>query len=212
MDTKFTTKSQEALSDSGMNASTAGNPQVEPVHLLKALIDQRESVAVALLKAAGIDPDQVSVQTSAAIKALPSSSGSSVAQAQYSRGILQTINSAQQAAEGLGDGVREFADAVLVQGLAAAVAGHVVPVDAVQDVAGEVEGEVLLQAVERPPLLLVPHLGQLLQGVVRALDVGRVVLVVMQLDDLGADHGGECRVVVRKLRERVQRHVLHPPT
>lgn len=104
MDTKFTTKSQEALSASGMNASTAGNPQVEPVHLLKALIDQRESVAVALLKAAGIDPDQVSVQTSAAIKALPSSSGSSVAQAQYSRGILQTINSAQQAAEGLGDG------------------------------------------------------------------------------------------------------------
>ncbi len=103
MDTKFTTKSQEALSGSGMNASTAGNPQVEPVHLLKALIDQRESVAVALLKAAGIDPDQVSVQTSAAIKALPSSSGNSVAQAQYSRGILQTINAAQQVAEGFGD-------------------------------------------------------------------------------------------------------------
>ena len=87
-----------------MNASTAGNPQVEPVHLLKALVDQRESVAVALLKAAGVDPDQVSVQASAAIKALPSSSGSTVAQAQYSRGILQTINSAQQAAEALGDG------------------------------------------------------------------------------------------------------------
>ena len=104
MDTKFTTKSQEALSGSGMNASTAGNPQVEPVHLLKALVDQRESVAVALLKAAGVDPDQVSVQASAAIKALPSSSGSTVAQAQYSRGILQTINSAQQAAEALGDG------------------------------------------------------------------------------------------------------------
>ncbi|GAA1497110.1 ATP-dependent chaperone ClpB [Paeniglutamicibacter kerguelensis] len=104
MDTKFTTKSQEALSGSGMNASTAGNPQVEPVHLLKALVDQRESVAVALLKATGVDPDQVSVQASAAIKALPSSSGSTVAQAQYSRGILQTINSAQQAAEALGDG------------------------------------------------------------------------------------------------------------
>src|SRR5437868_3397271 len=87
-----------------MNASTAGNPQVEPVHLLKALVDQRESVAVALLKAAGVDPDQVSVQASAAIKALPASSGSTVAQAQYSRGILQTINSAQQAAEALGDG------------------------------------------------------------------------------------------------------------
>nr|WP_256449196.1 ATP-dependent chaperone ClpB [Paeniglutamicibacter quisquiliarum] len=99
----MTTKSQEALSASGMNASTAGNPQVEPAHLLKALVDQRESVAVALLKAAGIDPDQVSVLASAAIKALPTSSGSSVAQAQYSRGILQAITGAQQAAAALGD-------------------------------------------------------------------------------------------------------------
>ncbi|MFL4476126.1 ATP-dependent chaperone ClpB [Paeniglutamicibacter sp. MACA_103] len=104
MDTKLTTKSQEALSASGMNASTAGNPQVEPAHLLKALVDQRESVAVALLKATGIDPDQVSVQASAAIKALPASSGNSVAQAQYSRGILQAITAAQQAAAALGDG------------------------------------------------------------------------------------------------------------
>ncbi|MET0978979.1 MAG: ATP-dependent chaperone ClpB [Paeniglutamicibacter terrestris] len=103
MDTKLTTKSQEALSASGMNASTAGNPQVEPAHLLKALVDQRESVAVALLKAAGIDPDQVSVQASAAIKALPASSGNNVAQAQYSRAILQTITAAQQAAAALGD-------------------------------------------------------------------------------------------------------------
>jgi ATP-dependent Clp protease ATP-binding subunit ClpB len=86
-----------------MNASTAGNPQVEPAHLLKALMDQREGVAVALLKAAGSDPDAVSVQASSAIKALPASSGTSVAQAQYSRGILQVINVAKQEAEKLGD-------------------------------------------------------------------------------------------------------------
>ncbi|MGY5319094.1 ATP-dependent chaperone ClpB [Neomicrococcus lactis] len=103
MDTKFTTKSQEALSAAGMNASTAGNPQVEPAHLLKALMDQRESVAVALLKAAGIDPDSVSRKASAAIKSLPASSGTSVAQAQFSRGLLQVIQASQQAAERYGD-------------------------------------------------------------------------------------------------------------
>ncbi|WP_394160894.1 ATP-dependent chaperone ClpB [Galactobacter valiniphilus] len=103
MDAKFTTKSQEALSAAGTNASTAGNPQVEPVHLLKALMDQRQSVAVALLKGAGADPDDVSVKASAAIKALPSSSGSSVAQAQFSRGVLQVVTAAQQAAERNGD-------------------------------------------------------------------------------------------------------------
>ncbi|RKW71304.1 ATP-dependent chaperone ClpB [Galactobacter caseinivorans] len=103
MDAKFTSKSQEALSAAGMNASTAGQPQVEPVHLLKALMDQRESVAVALLKATGADPDSVSVQASSAIKTLPSSSGTSVAQAQYSRAILQVVTAAQQAAERNGD-------------------------------------------------------------------------------------------------------------
>ncbi len=103
MDTKFTTKSQEALSAAAMNASTAGNAQVEPAHLLKALMDQREGIAVALLKGAGVDPDTVSVQASTAIKALPTSSGNSVAQAQYARPLLQSIKAAQGEAEKLGD-------------------------------------------------------------------------------------------------------------
>ncbi|WP_372697200.1 ATP-dependent chaperone ClpB [Arthrobacter sp. JSM 101049] len=102
MDTKFTTKSQEALSAAGMNASTAGNAQVEPAHLLKALMDDRGSLAVELLKKAGVDPDAVSVAASNAIRALPASSGSTVAQAQYSRPFLQVINSATQAAGELG--------------------------------------------------------------------------------------------------------------
>ena len=103
MDVKFTTKSQEALSSAAMNASTAGNPQVEPAHLLKALMDQREGVAVALLRATGADPDAVSVAASTAIKALPSSSGSTVAQAQLSRQGLQVIQASQQEAESMGD-------------------------------------------------------------------------------------------------------------
>ncbi|AIY02626.1 chaperone ClpB [Arthrobacter sp. PAMC 25486] len=103
MDAKFTTKSQEALSAAAMNASTAGNPTVEPAHLLKALMDQRQGVAVALLKAAGVDPDEVSVGASAAIRNLPSSSGTSVAQAQLSRNTLLVVQAAQQAAERMGD-------------------------------------------------------------------------------------------------------------
>ncbi|QDW30977.1 ATP-dependent chaperone ClpB [Arthrobacter sp. KBS0702] len=103
MDAKFTTKSQEALSAAAMNASTAGNPQLEPAHLLKALMDQREGVAVALLRATGTDPDAVSVQASSAIKALPSTSGSSVQQAQLSRAAMNAIKNAQNEAERLGD-------------------------------------------------------------------------------------------------------------
>ncbi|MCO4275663.1 ATP-dependent chaperone ClpB [Pseudarthrobacter sp. HLT3-5] len=103
MDVKFTTKSQEALSAAAMNASTAGNPQVEPAHLLKALMDQREGVAVALLRATGADPDAISVQASSAIKALPATSGGSTQQAQLSRPALQAIQNAKNEADRLGD-------------------------------------------------------------------------------------------------------------
>ncbi|NUL45974.1 ATP-dependent chaperone ClpB [Cellulosimicrobium funkei] len=103
MDAKFTTKSQEVLSGAAMNASTLGNPQIEPAHLLKALMDQRGSVAVAVLKAAGVDPDVVSTAASTAIKELPATSGSSVAQAQLSRQGLLVVQAAQQQAEALGD-------------------------------------------------------------------------------------------------------------
>ena len=103
MDTNLTTKSQEALSAASMNAATAGNPNLEPVHLLKALMDQRESVAVAVLKSAGADPDAVSVAASTAIRKLPKASGTSVAQAQASRQMLQVISAAQQAAQANGD-------------------------------------------------------------------------------------------------------------
>ena len=99
MDAKFTTKSQEALSAAAMNASTAGNPQIEPAHLLKALMDQRESVAVAVLKAAGADPDAVSTAASSAIRRLPSTQGSTVAQPQLSRAALQVVQNARTQAE-----------------------------------------------------------------------------------------------------------------
>ncbi|QCU77320.1 ATP-dependent chaperone ClpB [Citricoccus sp. SGAir0253] len=103
MDAKFTTKSQEVLSAAAMNASTLGNPQIEPAHLLKALMDQRGSVAVAVLKAAGVDPDVVSTAASTAIKELPATSGASVAQAQLSRPGLLVVQAARQQAEALGD-------------------------------------------------------------------------------------------------------------
>lgn len=103
MEQKFTTKSQEIISSANMNAQTAGNPSIEPAHLLKALMDQRDGVAVAVLKAAGVDIDAVSVAASNEIAKLPKSSGSSVAQAQFSRNALRAIQNAQTKAQEFGD-------------------------------------------------------------------------------------------------------------
>lgn len=116
MDTKFTTKSQEALNAANMNAQTAGNPQIEPAHILKALLDQREGVAVAVLKSLGVDIDSLSAEASALIKKLPSSSGTSVSQAQFSRQSLMVIQNAQEAGTKLGDDY--ISTEVLLLGLA----------------------------------------------------------------------------------------------
>jgi ATP-dependent Clp protease ATP-binding subunit ClpB len=116
LDTKFTTKSQEALNAANMNAQTAGNPQIEPAHILKALLDQREGVAVAVLKSLGVDIDSLSAEASALIKKLPSSSGTSVSQAQFSRQSLMVIQNAQEAGTKLGDDY--ISTEVLLLGLA----------------------------------------------------------------------------------------------
>ena len=103
MDTKFTTKSQEALSSAASNAATAGNPNIEPAHTLKALMDQRDGVAVAVLKATGANADAVSLKASTIIHELPSASGSSTAQPQLSRAALQALQAAETYARELQD-------------------------------------------------------------------------------------------------------------
>ncbi|MGV3247158.1 ATP-dependent chaperone ClpB [Rothia sp. 11254D007CT] len=103
MNAQFTTKSQEALSAANMNAQTAGNPTLDTSHLLKALMDQREGVAVAVLKTAGLDVDAISLAASTEISKLPKVQGASAAQAQPSRAVLTAIQTAQAKAAQFGD-------------------------------------------------------------------------------------------------------------
>ena len=103
MDIKFTTKSQEVISAANTNAQTAGNPTIETAHILKALMDQREGIAVSVLKAAGLDVDAISEAASAEIKKLPKASGSSVQNASFSRSALSALQAAQTRAQGFGD-------------------------------------------------------------------------------------------------------------
>ena len=75
MEQKFTTKAQEALGAAVQQATAAGNPQLEPVHVLQALLDQEGGVANGLLDAAGADRAALVRQTSAALSTLPTASG-----------------------------------------------------------------------------------------------------------------------------------------
>ena len=55
----FTTKSQEALQEAHMIASDAGHQQLEPLHLLLALLEQKDGVVINVLKKLNINPDIV---------------------------------------------------------------------------------------------------------------------------------------------------------
>ena len=100
---KLTTKSQEALAEAIRLATDAGNPQVEPLHLLAALLAQQGGVAVALLDAVGVNRGEVESRANAALAALPASEGSSVQQPGASRTLSRVISGAGKEATALGD-------------------------------------------------------------------------------------------------------------
>ena len=50
METSFTTKAQEAVATALRAAAAAGHAQLEPAHLLRALLEQDGGVAPAVLR------------------------------------------------------------------------------------------------------------------------------------------------------------------
>ena len=100
---EMTTKAQEAVSSALQAAGAAGNPQVEPIHLLEALIEQREGIALSLLEAVGADVRVIGARTRNALVALPSAQGASAGSAQPSNALLAVVRDAGERAEAGGD-------------------------------------------------------------------------------------------------------------
>ncbi|GHG54139.1 chaperone protein ClpB [Flavimobilis marinus] len=103
MDMKLTTKSHEALQSAVQSAGAAGNPSIEPVHLLGALLEQEGGVATGLLDAVGADRHELGRAARAAFVALPSASGSAVGEPGTSRAFDQLLAAARKEAADLGD-------------------------------------------------------------------------------------------------------------
>ena len=103
MPREMTTKAQEAIASALQAASAAGNPQVEPIHLLQALIEQREGIALSLLQAVGADARAIGARTRNALVSLPSTQGASAGSAQASRALLAVVQDAEERAQGAGD-------------------------------------------------------------------------------------------------------------
>ena len=74
---KFTVKAQEAVQRANELASEHGNPELLPVHLLAALVEDREGIVPPVLEKIGIGPQAVLSDVYKEIEKLPKVSGSS---------------------------------------------------------------------------------------------------------------------------------------
>ncbi|MDP3713394.1 MAG: ATP-dependent chaperone ClpB [Mycobacteriales bacterium] len=100
---RLTTTSQEALSAAVRTAAAEGHPEVAPVHLLLALLDQSQGIATSLLGAVGADPGAVRDRAEQLLRGLPAATGSTVATPGLSRQLMAVMSAAQASASRVQD-------------------------------------------------------------------------------------------------------------
>ena len=100
---KFTTRSQEAVEAAQLSATTAGNTQTEPTHLLLALLRQEEGTARTLVAKAGVDVATLTARAEQGATALPRASGSTVQQPAASAAMTRVLASALDLAASMKD-------------------------------------------------------------------------------------------------------------
>jgi ATP-dependent Clp protease ATP-binding subunit ClpB len=103
MDDKLTHKSQDALSTAVRRAAADGSPQVEPLHLLLALLEQQDGTTAPLLRAVGADPALVSKQAEERLARQPRARGATLSAPEMSRPLLSAVATASSRAKQLND-------------------------------------------------------------------------------------------------------------
>jgi ATP-dependent Clp protease ATP-binding subunit ClpB len=104
MDLKLTTKAQGALEAAVRDAAAAGHPQVEPAHILLALIHQTETTTGPLLEATGSSAAAAAQAATGILVRIPKVSGSTVPAPGLSRASLAVLEQAHKIMESMGDG------------------------------------------------------------------------------------------------------------
>jgi ATP-dependent Clp protease ATP-binding subunit ClpB len=100
---KLTVKSQHALQTSTEIAANYGNSQVEPEHLLAALLQDSEGVIIALLRKLGVNIDELRIRVTGILEKLPKVSGAAGTQQYASNALNKLFDVARGEAESLKD-------------------------------------------------------------------------------------------------------------
>src|SRR5579871_4172543 len=72
---KFTVKAQEAVQRANELAGEHGNPELQPIHLLAALLEDKEGIVPPVLEKIGIGPQAVLSEVYRELEKLPKVSG-----------------------------------------------------------------------------------------------------------------------------------------
>jgi ATP-dependent Clp protease ATP-binding subunit ClpB len=95
---KLTLKSQEAIQSASGVASQHGNPELLPIHLLAALLEDREGIVAPVLTKIGVGPEKLLAEANAELERLPKVSGSA-AQPQMSNALQKVLDQAFKEAD-----------------------------------------------------------------------------------------------------------------
>jgi len=95
---KFTVKAQEAVQRANELASEHGNPELLPVHLLAALLEDKEGIVPPVLEKIGVGPQAILSEIYQEVEKLPKVSGAS-AQATISNQLNQLFDDAFKQAD-----------------------------------------------------------------------------------------------------------------
>jgi ATP-dependent Clp protease ATP-binding subunit ClpB len=98
---KLTIKAQEAVARAQELASEKGNPQIEPMHLLSALLAEDGGIVRPVLEKVGANVAQLEQIVGAELKHLPKSSGG--APPNLSQALSKVLDAAQAEADGMKD-------------------------------------------------------------------------------------------------------------
>ena len=100
---KFTVKAQEAVQRGSTLASEHGNPELMPVHLLAALLEDREGIVPPVLEKIGISAQTVLRDAYQEIERLPKVSGGDAIQPTLSQSVNQVLERAFKEADNFKD-------------------------------------------------------------------------------------------------------------
>src|SRR5882757_3272291 len=99
---KLTVKSQEAVQAAVQMAGEHGNPEVQPLHLMAALLEDREGVVLPVLEKVGVPVEQLLNGVTGAIEKLPKVSGGA-AQPGLSQALQRVLEQGFKEAENFKD-------------------------------------------------------------------------------------------------------------